>query len=47
MKISLIDAEELPPEGELDFGFDNPEDAKMTFAVILGAVIVMFPWFPF
>ena len=43
MKISLIDAEELPPEGELDFGFDNPEDAKMTFAVILGAVIVMFP----
>ena len=47
MKISLIDAEELPPEGDLDFGFDNPEDAKMTFAVILGAVIVMFPWFPF
>lgn len=47
MKISLIDEEELPPEGDLDFGFDNPEDAKMTFAVILGAVIVMFPWFPF
>ena len=47
IKISLIDNKELPPAGNLDFGFDNPEDAKVTLAVILGAVIVMFPWFPF
>mgnify|MGYP005778438197 CR=1 FL=1 len=47
IKISLIDNKELPTAGNLDFGFDNPEDAKVTLAVILGAVIVMFPWFPF
>lgn len=47
MKISLIDGSELPPKETLDFGFDNPEDAKVTFAVILGAVIILFPWFPF
>ena len=47
MKISLIDGSELPPKETLDFGFDNPEDAKITFAVILGAVIILFPWFPF
>ena len=47
IKISVIDGSELPPAGELDFGFDNPEDAKMTFAVILGAIIMFFPWLPF
>ena len=47
IKLSLIDESELPPQETLDFGFDNPEDAKVTFAVILGAVIMLFPWFPF
>ena len=47
MKISLVDGSELPEKETLDFGFDNPEDAKITFAVILGAVIILFPWFPF
>lgn len=47
IKISLIDESELPPSESLDFGFDNPEDAKVTFVVILGAVIMLFPWFPF
>ena len=45
VKLSVIDGTELPPAGELDFGFDNPEDAQVTFAVILGAVIMLFPWF--
>lgn len=47
VKLSVIDGTELPPAGELDFSLDNPEDAQMTFAVILGAVIILFPWFPF
>ena len=47
VKLSLIDSSELPPRETLDFGFDNPKDAKITFAVILGAVIMLFPWFPF
>ena len=47
VKLSVIDGEELPPAGNLDFGFDNPDDAKMSLAVILGAVIMLFPWFPF
>ena len=47
VKISVIDGEELPPTGDLDFGFDNPDDAGVTLAVILGAVIILFPWFPF
>lgn len=47
LKISVIDGTELPPEGTLDFGFDNPEDAKVNLLVILGAVIMLFPWFPF
>lgn len=47
VKLFVIDGAELPPTGELNFGFDNPEDAKMTLAVILGAVIILFPWFPF
>ena len=47
MKISLVDGSELPEKETLDFGFDNPKDAKITFAVILGAVIILFPWFPF
>ncbi len=28
IKVSVIDKGELPPEEELNFGFDNPDDAK-------------------
>lgn len=47
MKLSIVDSSELPTAGNLDFGFDNPEDAKVTLLVFLGAVIILFPWFPF
>lgn len=40
IKISTIDASELQ-EGTLDFNFDNPDDAKMSWGVILGAVILV------
>lgn len=40
LKISTIDESELP-EGALDFNFDNPDDAKITWAVILGAFILL------
>lgn len=42
IKLSIIDGTELPPAEELDFGFDNPEDAKITFLILLGAAIMIF-----
>ena len=47
IKISVIDKEDIPPSADLDFGFDNPEDAKVSLLIILGAVIMLFPYFPF
>ena len=47
INVSVIDSSELPPPGDFDLGFDNPDDAKVTFLVILGAVIVLIPLFPF
>lgn len=38
--IDILDGKELPV-GALDFGFDNPDDAKITFAIILGALILI------
>ena len=43
IKLYIIDETELPPKEQLDFGFDNPDDAKITFLVIMSAVI--FIWF--
>lgn len=41
IKVSVIDKGELPPEEELNFGFDNPDDAKVTGALIFGAFIML------
>ena len=43
IKLYIIDETELPPKEQLDFGFENPDDAKITFLVIMSAVI--FIWF--
>ena len=41
IKTSVIDKEDLPPSADLDFGFDNPEDAKVSFLIILAAFMLI------
>lgn len=38
--LDILDGEELP-KGALDFGFDNPDDAKVTWLIIFGALILI------
>ena len=40
LKIYTIDESELP-DGALDFNFDNPDDAKISWILILAAVMLM------
>ena len=39
VKISIIDGTEVPPQADLNF--DNPEDAKVNFLIILAAFMLI------
>ena len=41
IKTYVINKEDLPPSADLDFGFDNPEDAKVSFLIILAAFMLI------
>ncbi len=40
IKVSTIDVNEIE-EGTLDFNFDNPDDVKISWAIIFGAFILL------